>query len=195
MPASSTVTAAAAEPGTELPIHRLDVDTYNKIVASGALEGQRVELLDGVLVEMSPHSPAHGTLIERLTSHFAATGMALRVQLPIEVGPDSEPEPDLALLAERPAPTEHPRTALLVVEVAVSSQKTDRDTKGALYARAAIPTYWLVDVPARAIEVYTEPGDGGYGARELISGKDKLRCALAGVTDIDLALLFEGIEG
>jgi len=177
------------------PIHRLDVDTYNRIVASGALEGQRVELLDGVLVEMSPHSPAHATLIERLMNHFLATRMPLRVQLPIEVLPDSEPEPDLALLAKEPSPTQHPRSALLVIEVAVSSQATDRHAKGMLYARAAVPTYWLVDVPARTVEVYTEPGDNGYGHCDRIGAGAKLRCALEGADDVDLQALFEGIEG
>lgn len=195
MPASSTTTAAVAECGTALPIHRLDLDTYNKIVASGALDGQRVELLDGVLAEMSPQSPAHANLIERLMDHFAAARLPVRVQMPIEVAPDSEPEPDIALLAERPPVMEHPRTALLVIEVAVSSQATDRDTKAMLYARAAVPVYWLIDVPARTVEVYTQPGENGYSRCERFGVDAKLPCALEGVADIDLQALFEGIEG
>jgi len=195
MSASATAASTVTGPGTALPIHRLDVDTYNKIVASGALEGQRVELLDGVLVEMSPQSPAHAKVIERLIDHFLAARLPLRVQMPIEVAPRSEPEPDLALLAEKPAPTQHPRTALLVIEVAVNSQATDRDAKGVLYARAAIPTYWLIDVPARVVEVYTEPDESGYRRCERFSADTKLPCALEGVSDISLVSLFEGIEG
>jgi Uma2 family endonuclease len=178
MSASSTAAATVTEPGTVLPIHRLDVDTYNKIVASGALEGQRVELLDGVLVEMSPQSPARAKLIERLMDHFLVARMPLRVQMPIEVAPNSEPEPDLALLAEKPAPSRHPRTALHVIEVAVSSHVTDRDTKGVLYARAGIPTYWLIDAPARTVEVYSEPGESGYRRCERFGADAKLPCEL-----------------
>lgn len=66
-----------------LPLHKLDLETYNRIVDSGALEGQRVELLDGVLVEVSPQSPAHATVIERLMSHFAQGPLPLRVQSPL----------------------------------------------------------------------------------------------------------------
>lgn len=192
---ATSTTAADATTGIELPLHRLDLDTYNKIVASGALEGQRVELLDGVLVEMSPHSPAHATVMRRLTRHFAAApAWWTQVQLPIETPPDSEPEPDLAVLADEPPPDRHPRTAELVIEVAVSSQRVDRDVKAAKYARAAIPTYWLIDIPARTVEVYTEPGESGYGRCEQIGANAKLSCPLEGVADVNLDALFEGIE-
>ena len=89
--------AAATAPS--LPIHRLDVDAYDQMVASGALEGEPVELLEGLLVEvMSPQSPAHAAAIERLTRHLGAARARLRVQLPLALPPDSEPEPDLALV-------------------------------------------------------------------------------------------------
>jgi Uma2 family endonuclease len=195
MAATATATATIAESETPLPIHRLDVDTYNQIVASGALEGQRVELLDGVLVHMSPQSPAHSLVITMLMRHFAATPRWwTRVQSPLEVRPDSEPEPDLALFAERPPPNRHPSTARLAVEVAVSSQMIDRNVKAAKYARAGIPTYWLIDVPARTVEVYTQPGEQGYDRCERYRADATLPCELEGVPDIDLAALFEGIE-
>jgi hypothetical protein len=106
---------------TQLPIHRLDVNTYNNMVESGALEGQPVELLEGLLVDKtSPQSPSHAAVIRRLTDYFADAHAALCVQLPLEVAPDSVPEPDVALIAGERLLDRHPRTALLAVEVAVT---------------------------------------------------------------------------
>jgi Uma2 family endonuclease len=199
MAASATATATIAEPGAEpgitVPIHRLDVDTYNTIVASGALDEQRVELLDGMLVEMSRQSPAHATVITLLMRHFAATPRWwTRVQMPVEVRPDSEPVPDLMIVAEAPSPNKHPSTALLVIEVSVSTQMIDRNVKATKYAHANIPTYWLIDVPARTVEIYTEPDENGYGHCERLGADAILPCSLEGVEDIDLRALFEGIE-
>jgi len=186
----------AAQPQTTLPLHRLDVETYNKIVASGALEGQHIELLDGVLVKMSPQSAAHSTVIRRLIRHFAAAPRWWTdVQLPLEVRPDSEPEPDLAVLESEPPRGEHPRTAELVIEVAVTSQLIDRNVKASKYAQAGIPTYWLVDVSARAVEVRTQPGPGGYARYELYREGSRVPCLLQGVDDLDLATLLAGVEG
>src|ERR1700735_2495935 len=93
----------ATATSTDLPLHRIDVDTYERIVESGALDGHRVELLDGVLVEVSPQSPAHAIVIEQLQRHLGSDPrLRVRVQSPLRVPPGSEPEPDVALLAERP---------------------------------------------------------------------------------------------
>ncbi|MHB1467598.1 MAG: Uma2 family endonuclease [Solirubrobacteraceae bacterium] len=195
MAASATATAATAEPHTQLPLYRLDIETYNRIVASGALEGERVELLDGVLVQMSPQSPAHSVVVTKLMRHFAAIpSWWAQVQMPLEVHPASEPEPDLAVYAQAPPPGQHHRTALLVVEVAVSSQLIDRNVKTAKYASAAVPTYWLIDVPSRTVEVYTDPTENGYRRCERLGLETTLPCALEGVPDIDLRCLFEGVE-
>jgi Uma2 family endonuclease len=196
MAATATASVNVAGSATALPIHRLDLATYNQIVASGALEGRHVELLDGLVVQMRPQSPAHATLIARLTGHFAAaTRWQTRVQLPIEVAPDSEPEPDVAVLTHGTDPMRHPRTALLVVEVAVSSQAIDREVKSRLYARAGIPTYWLVDLPAHAVEIHTHPRGERYTHCERMGGDTLLTCPLDGVDDLPLATLFKGLGG
>ncbi len=185
----------AAQPETTLPVHRIDVETYNRMVASGALEGERVELLEGIVVDMSPQSPAHSTAIMLLTRHFATTSAWLRIQLPLEVLPECEPEPDIALLAEKPPPGRHPRTALLVIEVAVSSHMIDRNVKARQYARAGIPVYWLVDMPARTVEVRTQPGRDGYAHCELYGEGARVPSPLADVEDLDLAALLADVEG
>lgn len=175
---------------TELPMHRFDVDTYNRMVASGALEGQRVELLEGLIVEMSPKSPDHVVVLNRLMHHFAtAPPLWMQVQDPIEVASDCEPEPDLALALRKPPRGRHLRTALLVVEVAVSSHQTDRGVKAKLYARALVPTYWVVDVPGRAVEVRTQPGADGYGHCEIYRQRSVVPSPLDGVEDLDVAVL------
>jgi Uma2 family endonuclease len=185
--------AASAAP--LLPIHRLDAKTYGQMVVSGALDGEPVELLEGLLVEMSPQSPNHAAVVARLTRHLASAQAWLRVQLPLEVSPDSVPEPDLALVAEEPSPERHPDTALLVVEVAVSSQPIDRGVKAALYARAGVPTYWLVDVPAKAVEVRCELSQDGYRRCELYGVGESVPAPVEGVAELDVASLLEDIDG
>jgi|SRR5580693_3043559 Uma2 family endonuclease len=179
---------------TTVPIHRLDTDTYNRIVESGALEGQPVELINGLLVEhMSPQGPEHTAIVMRLSRHFANAEGWLMVQLPLEVPPDSEPEPDLALIEQEPSPERHARTALLVAEVSVSTHKLDRGSKAELYARAGIDSYWLVDVPAKTVEVRTQPTPEGY-LRCTDYGIDELvPSPVAGVVDLDVGTLLAGV--
>jgi Uma2 family endonuclease len=175
---------------TPLPIHRLDVETYGRMVASGALDGEPVELLEGWLVDMSPHGPDHAEIIVDLTRHLARAHARLHVQLPLEVPPDSVPEPDLALVEGR-SPGRHPRTALLVVEVSGSSHAIDCGVKARLYAQAGVPIYWLVDVPGRSIEVRTDPGSDGYRACETYTEGASVPSPAAGVADLDVGSLFE----
>jgi Uma2 family endonuclease len=171
-------------------IHRLDTDTYNRMVATGALEDEPVELLEGLLVEMSPQGSNHAATIVRLTRHLASARAWLAVQVPLEAKPRSEPEPDLALSDAEPSFDHHFRTAVLVVEVAVTSHKKDRETKAIVYARACVPTFWLVDVPAETVEVRTEPGPDGYGRCELYGAGAKVPSPAEGVADLDVTALF-----
>jgi Uma2 family endonuclease len=188
----------ATQPATALPVHRLDLDKYNRMVASGALDGLPVELLDGIVVDMSPQSTDHSLVVSRLLRHFAAAPRWwMQVQAPIEVPPDSEPEPDLALAAHEPPTGQHLRSVLLVVEVAVSSHVIDRNVKARLYACAPISVYWLVDVPGRTVEVRTRPGpDGyGYGHCEPYREGSLVPSPLEGVEDLDIAALLADVKG
>jgi Uma2 family endonuclease len=176
-------------------IHRFDTDTYNRMVATGALEGERVELLEGLLVAVSPHSPEHARIIQELTAHLSSARAWLRVQLPVEPRPGSESEPDLALMEQIPSPHRHPQTLLLAVEVAVSSHRRDREVKAPLYAGAGVPTYWLVDVPGRAVEVYRDPGPEGYRRCETYGVGATVPSPAEGVPDLDVGELFESLDG
>ena len=138
-------------------------EEYFALVAAGQLgPDDRVELLEGVVVSMSPHTPRHAGCIQALTHaliRVVGERGSVRVQLSLLAGSYSVPEPDLAVVPGSPADysTRHPDAALLVVEVADSSLVQDRLTKGAMYAAAGFPEYWLVNLVDDRIEVFRSP--------------------------------------
>jgi Uma2 family endonuclease len=146
------------------------VDEVYQMLAAGILtEDDRVELINGELIKMSPIGDLHAACVIRLTMLFTRlVGVAalVSVQNPVRLNDYSEPQPDVALLKPRKdyyaqaKPT--PADVLLIVEVADSSIDYDRRVKVPLYARALIPFVWLVDLNADAIEVYSQPANGAY---------------------------------
>ncbi len=142
------------------------------MVEHGALDQVRVELLDGFLVDVSPQGPRHAALVQALMRTFAEYVHLLRVQMPLATGDLSEPEPDLALV-EHHDPERHPSTALLVIEVAITSQAQD-EYNAAAYAQARVPDYWLIDGEAGTVTVFSGPGAQGYAHRAVLRGTDAL---------------------
>lgn len=138
-------------------------DEYEDLVSRGVLgRAHRVELLEGVIVEVSPQNPLHATAVYTSGEaiRVAVAGRAMvRVQLPFRAGAFSVPEPDVAVVAGFPADyrDEHPAEALLIVEVADSSLTVDRMTKGRVYAAATVPEYWIVDLGGEAVDIYRDP--------------------------------------
>ena len=161
---------------------RITVDEYHRRIETGSLgENDRVQLVAGAIVAMTPQGPAHALAIQNLTRLLAKglpADLALRVQLPLTLLDDSEPEPDLAVvrLEEARSREHHPRTALLVVEVAGDSLPLDRQTKAVLYVRAGIPEYWIVNIAETTVEVYRDPdpGTGVYRAKTVASSESML---------------------
>lgn len=136
---------------------------YDALVATGALDGERVELLEGVVVEVVPQGEQHYWAIFRLNRWLVPRlpePWGVAVQGPLAATDRSEPEPDLAVVQD--AADGLPRTAALVIEVAVSTHRTDLVHKPRIYAAADVEQYWVVDVPAREVVVHTEPGPAGY---------------------------------
>jgi Uma2 family endonuclease len=183
---------------------RLTVQQYHRMIDARVLtEKDRIELLEGWLVEkMTHHPPAaasitrlHGLLLSRLPQ-----GWIIRVQLPITTA-DSEPEPDVAV-ARGPLEnydTRHPgaRDVGLVVEVADTTLAQDRGMKSRLYARARIPTYWIVNIPEQQLEVHTRPMAGKaprYRDRQLLGLSESASFALedAIVGPLPVAGMFPG---
>src|SRR5205823_8361809 len=101
---------------TEAHAHRISTDEYTRMVSSGALDEVGVELLDGLLVDVSPQGERHARVIQRLMQQFAPRIELLRVQMPLAIGEGWVPEPDVALAEPGPDPDRHPTSALLVVE-------------------------------------------------------------------------------
>ena len=146
------------------PLRRVE---YEKMVELGLFEDERIELLAGVLVQMSPQGAAHAHAVRRLNELFiiALHGQALvGPQLPLALSDDSEPEADLVLSPVADYSREHPGVAYLIVEVADSSLRKDRSIKGALYAAAEIPEYWLVNLVEGVVEIYRDPRPSGYAS-------------------------------
>lgn len=149
---------------------RFTVAEYHRMGASGILsEDDRVELIEGEIVEMAPIGSRHQACVDRLTELFSiqlAQRAVIRVQGPIRLSEHSEPQPDLALLRRRPdfyaASHPGPQDILLVVEVADTSADYDREVKLLLYGRYGIPEVWLVDLASECVDVCREPSMGGY---------------------------------
>jgi Uma2 family endonuclease len=144
------------------PLRRTE---YERLVELGVFEGERIELLYGVLVRMSPHGPPHDSAIQRLTRLFVQSlsdRAEVRIQSAFAASDGSEPEPDVAVVPLGDYVEAHPSAALLVVEVAVSSLETDRELKARLYAECGVPEYWVVNVIDRLIEVRTDIISGTY---------------------------------
>ena len=178
-------------------IRPLTADEVMRMVDAGILgEDDRVELLHGLLTAVSPKSPEHGAVIARLTRWLTLVDAAGRYEVLSEhplVVPDatSLPEPDIAVVERRGDVTRHPRTALLVVEVAPSSIRIDLQLEPALYAAAGVPEYWVVDVPRRRVELFSGPTPGrGYERRGTLEPPATLTFAGA---PLDLASVFEGL--
>lgn len=144
---------------------RMSRAEYDRLVAEGFYANERVELIHGIAVRMSPIGPPHADVVDRLTELLITTlgpRARVRTQSSVVAGDESEPEPDLAVVPRASYAGAHPETAFFVIEVADSSLAYDRKTKAPLYAASGIPEYWIVDVAGKAIEVYTAPVDGRY---------------------------------
>ncbi|MBI3392732.1 MAG: Uma2 family endonuclease [Nitrospirae bacterium] len=136
---------------------------YDRMVEAGIFgPGERLELVEGEIVRMTPQGSVHATGIqlaqETLGTLFRA-GFLVRVQMPLALGSVSEPEPDIAVVPGSPRDFRqtHPAMAALIVEVSDSTLAFDRQTKGRLYAEAGIPEYWIVNLIDGKLEVYREP--------------------------------------
>ncbi len=154
-----------------LKTHRFTVDEYHRMGEVGIFsEDDRVELLAGAIVEMSPIGPLHASIVRRPTALFSVrlgTEVLVSVQNPLLLRTaDSEPQPDVALLRPRPDfyARSHPEApdVYLVIEVADTSLVTDREVKFPIYARAGVPEAWLLDVVTQHLEVHRHPTPDGY---------------------------------
>lgn len=168
--------------------HRFTADEVYRMLEAGILrEDEPVELLEGELVVMSPQSPEHAAIAERVARAIEAayqTPAHTRRHSPLEAEPDSLPEPDVALVQGTVEVYlhRHPtgRDTLLVVEIASSSRSVDR-RKAAIYARAGVPVYWLLDLVKRRLEVRSGPRlEGEYTETRILEPGEAVQIPGAG---------------
>ncbi|MEZ4223597.1 MAG: Uma2 family endonuclease [Polyangiaceae bacterium] len=147
------------------PIRPLRRSEFNQLADLGAFEDERVELLYGQLVPMSPVGAPHCSALERLTELFVVKlvgRMRIRIQMPIAASDESQPQPDLAVAPLSDGKGDHPAHPVLVIEVSHTSLTMDRRVKGKLYAECGVPEYWIVNIPDEVVEVHTSPEAGAY---------------------------------
>ncbi|MDX2213405.1 MAG: Uma2 family endonuclease [Oculatellaceae cyanobacterium bins.114] len=146
------------------------VEDYHRMVEAGVLTGSdRVELLEGQIIEMNPQLPPHAATTQRAFRYLdrlLETVAYVRMQLPVMLKPKSEPEPDIAVVridaneyGDR-HPT--PEDIFLIIEVADSTLLGDRQQKALIYAKAGIADYWILDVNAKQVDIFREPTPEGY---------------------------------
>ena len=173
---------------------RLTVDDYHRMAKAGILhEDDRVELIDGELIEMAAIGSHHFACVNRMNRLFseqAGQRFIVSIQNPVRLSRHSEPEPDAALLQMR---TDHYDSALpsaedvlLVVEVADTTVSYDRKVKLPLYAEAGIPDAWLVNLPRRSVEVHREPRGGRY--QQVTVHRAGERITLLALPDVAIAV-------
>ena len=174
------MTLQLAQP--RLNTFRLNVSQYHQMSEAGILsENDKVELINGEIIAMSPIGRRHAACVDRINRLFnSILGIKaiVRVQNPIILNNLSEPEPDIALLQPRADFYEsghpQPKDIFLLIEVADSSLEYDRDVKIPLYASSAITEVWLVDIYEQVIIVYRYPSEDGYSEIKTLSRGEKM---------------------
>lgn len=170
---------------------RVDPGEYRRLVDDGIVESDlRVELIEGRVLAMSPKSRAHekaiAFLARQLFSGTEPERFEVRVASPLTIG-SSEPEPDLAVVEHGTPEPNHPASAALVIEVAVSSQERDLMTKPRVYAGAEVPLYWVLDLDSGEVSVHSDPGGGRYRTVRVLGADGRLDGSALGLADIAVA--------
>ncbi len=179
--------------------HKLDVDDIYRMADAGILgEDDRVELIDGELIDMAPIGQDHAATVNRLTRALvmACEDRAIvSTQNPVRLDGVNEPQPDFAIFrpradfygaGERPGPSD----VLLLVEVADSSIRFDRAVKLPLYAHAGIPEVWIVDLKRRVLDVHRGPSGGSYSELTTYQRGDTLGLAMVPEIRVTLDQVF-----
>ncbi|MBL8793895.1 MAG: Uma2 family endonuclease [Planctomycetia bacterium] len=178
---------------------RFTVDEYHRMMDTGILNDEdKVELLEGYVVEKMPRNPPHDVVIQRLNKRLTRlnlVGWEVRVRSAITL-PDSEPEPDLTVARgdDHTFANRHPGPPELgtLIEVADTTLARDRHDKGRIYARSQVAVYWIVNLVESQIEVYTNPSGSGaaaaYGTRTDFRAGDSVPLVLDGLAIARIAV-------
>src|SRR5262245_60847390 len=157
-------------------LYRMTVDQYERLVETGVLDGQPIELINGLLVRKMGKKPPHVITCEAMRDELLPLiprGWRLTIEAPIRIPDFDEPEPDLAIVrGTRDQYKDHhpgPADVGLLIEVADTTLDRDRGEKQLAYARGGVPIYWIVNLVDRQLEIYTGPTPSGYRNRRVVT--------------------------
>lgn len=178
----------------EIPLRLWSVDEYHRMIEAEILTpDDKVELLEGKIVQMSPQDPPHASTTQWAGNYLArlvGDRAFIRNQLPITIYPNSEPEPDIAVVrVDRRAYFDHhpaPDEVFLLIEIADSTLTKDRQQKAKTYAGANILEYWVLDVNKRQVYVFRQPEAKKYTQELLLSENEAIK--LVAFPDITVSL-------
>jgi Uma2 family endonuclease len=177
-------------------VRRWTREEYERLARKGFFRpDERVELVDGVIYEMTPQGGFHATVVwkaQEILRSLLAKGFFIRSQMPLALGADSEPEPDIAIIQGDPEDfsESHPETAVLVIEVADASLVHDTQRKKPMYARSGIPDYWVFRLREKTLEVNRDPVEGVYRSRQVLHLQDSVSPLFASGISIPVADFF-----
>ncbi|MEB3178262.1 MAG: Uma2 family endonuclease [Nostocaceae cyanobacterium] len=162
-----------------LSLRLLSVQEYHQMAASGIFHPEeRLELIAGQIIKMSAKGTAHSAATartEKLLNNLLLERVLVRLQEPVQLDDYSEPEPDIAVVMPNSLYYEdhHPTLSeiFLIIEIADSSLKYDREVKAQIYAQSGVADYWVLDINGRKLHVYRSPSPEGYQS-ETILGED-----------------------
>jgi Uma2 family endonuclease len=180
---------SSRRPSRTPSLHRITVDEYERIIGADALEDpSRVELIDGYMVDKMAKKPGHS--FSAIATHQALAdrlpaGWSARKEEPVRIPAYDEPEPDISVVrgvnADYRQRVPMPADVALLVEVSETTLSQDRGAKRTAYARAGIAVYWIVNLVARQVEVYTRPVKAGrYRSRKVFKAGQQIPVAIAG---------------
>ena len=165
----------------EIAVRRFTIEEYNRMAETGVLSrDEHVELLQGLVCEMSPEGKRHVAAIE-LTHDFFTDRLRgkhrVRAQHPLTLAEGTEAEPDIAIVETadpRAYLDSHPTAALLVIEISETSLEKDCTLKADLYARAGISEYWVLNLTNDTLEVFRDPSESHYLKRQTLNRGEKI---------------------
>ena len=162
--------------------HTFTLDEYHRMIETGILtEDDRVELINGEIIAMSPVNSSHAATVDRISNFLKeeiSKSVIVRVQSPLQIPEHSEPEPDVMLLEPRDDfyASAHPQPGdvYLLIEVADSSVRIDREVKLPLYASSEVLEVWIVNLADKQIEVFRSPSSGAYQQTDIVKRGQKI---------------------
>jgi Uma2 family endonuclease len=168
------------------PLKRIE---YERLAAEGFFEDEKVELLFGAVVPMTPIDPSHShatTRVSEMLMRALGQRAYVRAQQPLAASDISEPEPDIAVVPRVEMWSEHPARAFLIVEVARTSLRRDKGPKSLLYGLADVNEYWIINLVDDVVEVYRDRHNGEWRQRTTHQRGDTI--AMLAFPDVQIAI-------